>query len=130
VAFQGAVRARGVAPVGHWRRAFLSPDRTMLLAQWSAECEVPRAFFVPAAGGTPHVVSGERDWTKAPNSVALGWSSDGRAKVELLQQACGIGAHRPGVYLIDPSSGRAEFVRGLLRRKGRARMRRGGRLVR
>ena len=36
------------ARVGHWAKAFLSPDGKAFLAQWSAECELPFAFFVRA----------------------------------------------------------------------------------
>jgi hypothetical protein len=35
-------------PAGHWSGGFLSADT--LLAQWTAECEVPFAFFVSARG--------------------------------------------------------------------------------
>jgi hypothetical protein len=90
--------------VGHWRWAAVSPDGSTLLAQWSAECEVPIAFFVSAAGGLPRAVTGERDWTTAPSSVALGWTTDGRAIVFLPAQSCGQ-TFDPGVYLVDPDGG-------------------------
>jgi hypothetical protein len=89
------------AKAGHWATAFLSPNRKTLLAQWSAECEVPLAFFVSARGGVPRVVSGERDWVEAPESVAHGWTGDGRAIVEFLRGACGGTAGRPGLYLVS-----------------------------
>jgi hypothetical protein len=88
------------ARIGHWAKAFLSPDGKTLLAQWSAECEVPLAFFVPVRGGVPTAVTGEDDWADAPTSVADGWTSDGRAIVELPEGPCGNSANRAGVYLI------------------------------
>jgi hypothetical protein len=92
---------------GHWAWAALSPDRTTILAQWSAECEVPIAFVVDATGGSPRPVTGEGNWGKSPDSVALGWTSDGRAIVFLPKgPACGSGTPRPGIYLyIAPGAG-------------------------
>jgi hypothetical protein len=103
---------------GLWRDVFVSPDGKTLLAQWSGECESPNAFFIPARGGTPRDVSGNQNWTRAPESGAVGWAKDGRALIRLFGPACGTGAHRPGLYLIDPDSGRAEFVRKLTPREG------------
>jgi len=114
----GPLQYRSKDAHGFWRYVLASPDKKMLLAQWSGECESPNAFFVPAKGGTPRAVSGERHWWTAPESSAMGWAKDGRAKVRLYAGACGIGAHTPGVYLIDPDSGRAEFVRRLSRAEG------------
>ena len=87
------------AKIGHWAKAFLSPDGKTFLAQWSAECEVPFAFLVPVRGGVPHVVTGEVDWTKAPQSTADGWTEDGRAIVEISRGDCGLPAHRR-IYLV------------------------------
>ena len=92
--------------IGHWAQAWLSPDGTTLLAQWSAECEVPIAFFVDAWSGTMRPVTGEKIWSEAPQSVAIGWAADGRARVRLPDGACGSSAAEPGVYLIDPESKR------------------------
>lgn len=87
--------------VGHWAWAALSPDGSMLLAQWSAECEIPIAFFVPAEGGEPRVVTGEDDWATSPTSVALGWTTDGRAIVLFPSESpCGTGG-KAGLYLIS-----------------------------
>ena len=98
--------------VGHWDWAALSPDGTMLLAQWSAECEVPVAFFVPAEGGDPRVVSGETDWAQSPNSIALGWTTDGRAIVLFPDTApCGT-AGDAGLYLVSPD-GTHTRIRGV-----------------
>jgi hypothetical protein len=87
------------AKVGHWAKGYLSPDGKTLLAQWSAECEIPTAFFVPVRGGVPLAVTGERKWADAPPSVADGWTEDGRAIVEIWRGDCGLPSHR-GIYLI------------------------------
>jgi hypothetical protein len=92
-------------PHGHWAAAWLSPDGEMLLAQWSAECEIPIAFFVEAHTGEMRPVTGEANWADAPESIALGWNADGRARVRLTKGYCGGAKHPPGVYLIDPSTG-------------------------
>jgi hypothetical protein len=86
--------------VGHWEWASLSPDGSTFLAQWSAECEIPIAFLVPAEGGKPRVVTGEGDWATSPSSVALGWTTDGRAIVLFPESnPCGtVGS--PGLYLV------------------------------
>jgi hypothetical protein len=89
------------APAGHWAAGFLSHDGRTLLLQWIAECEVPVAFFVPARGGTPRVVTGERDWANAPASVAHGWTWRGnKAIVEVLPGCSERGASK--VRLIAP----------------------------
>jgi hypothetical protein len=108
--------------VGHWESLALSPDRETILALWSAECEVPTAYFVAVAGGNVRPVTGERDLSKSPESSPIGWAKDGRARVRLLTSACGIGAHRPGVYLIDPETGIATFVRRLRQCRGRMKL--------
>ena len=100
---------------GHWRQLFLSPDGETLLAQWSGECEIPTAFFLSADGSELRTVTGQ-SYGEAPESMALGWSRDGRAEVELWEGLCGKAADRPGVYLIDPATGSATFVRPLKRR--------------
>jgi hypothetical protein len=82
--------------VGHWATAYVSPDRKTLLAQWSAECETPQAFFVAAAGGVPRALGGRSD-----ESIAHGWTSDGRAIVEFPHGVCGGTVRRPGVYLVS-----------------------------
>jgi hypothetical protein len=89
------------AKIGHWARAYLSPDGKTFLAEWSAECEIPVSFFIPAVGGRARAVTGEDDWVDAPVSSADGWTSDGRAIVELPHGACGTAAAKPGVYLIS-----------------------------
>jgi hypothetical protein len=95
---------------GHWRDVWPSPDGTMLLAQWSGECEIPTAFFITLDDGSMRVVTHDRDWTRAPESEALGWTPAGLALVRLERGLCGAGASRPGVYAIDPAGG-STFLR-------------------
>jgi hypothetical protein len=95
---------------GHWRDVWPSPDGTMLLAQWSGECETPTAFLITLDDGSMRVVTHHRDWTRAPESEALGWRRDGVALVRLERGLCGTGASRPGVYAIDPAGG-STFLR-------------------
>ena len=87
------------AKVGHWAKAYLSPDGKTLLAEWSSECEVPYAFRVPVSGGTLRVITGEDDWAKARPSVADGWTDDGRAIVEVWRNDCGARGARD-MYLV------------------------------
>jgi hypothetical protein len=104
--------------VGHWASIALSPDGETVLARWSGECETSTAFFVSVEGGKLRPVTGERDLSRAPESSPIGWANDGRARVRLFGPGCAVGADRPGVYLIDPDTGRAEFVRKLTARDG------------
>jgi hypothetical protein len=96
-------------PRGRWRSLHVSPDGRTLLATWSGECEVPTAYFLSAQGGQARPVADKIE------SVGLGWSHTGEARVELLAGACGHGAKKPGVYLIDPGSGSRKFVEGPLK---------------
>jgi hypothetical protein len=96
-----AVKDPPGATGGSWYWAALSPDGRTFLATWSGECEIPIAFTFPVDGGTPRAVTGEQDWTKAPESQALGWTTDGKPIVGLLRGACGIGADEPGIYVFD-----------------------------
>jgi hypothetical protein len=82
--------------VGHWVWARLSPDGRTILAQWSAECEVPVAYLISAEGGRP------REAVRAYASHAIRWTRAGRAVVEVVESACGTTAPRPGFYLVDP----------------------------
>jgi hypothetical protein len=83
---------------GHWAGAYPSPDGKVLLAQRSAECEVPIAFFVRGRAGVPKPVLG-KSLRDAPVSVADG--QDGRAIVEFPAAACGSGVHKPGIYFVS-----------------------------
>jgi hypothetical protein len=101
----GEVIAGPVERTGYWRKLFLSPDGKTLLAEWSGECELPTAFFVPAAGGLPRTVTVGS--TSSRSSEALGWDGP-RARVLLPRGAAGSG--RSGVYLVDPRSLHATLV--------------------
>jgi hypothetical protein len=102
------------AKIGHWAKAFLSPDLKTFLAEWSAECEVPLSFFVPARGGVPQPVAGGKKLSDVPVSSADGWTADGRAIVEFPNAACGTSIRRPGVYFIS-LTGRRQLVAPLPR---------------
>ena len=90
--------------VGHWDWAAGSPDGKTILALWRFECEVPAAFLIRATGGRPRSIFGDAE------SVALGWTTDGRAIVFLPSQpACG-SEGRPGTYLVSPDGRQRTFV--------------------
>jgi hypothetical protein len=86
---------------GFWAYALVSPDGSALLGQWSGECETPTAWFLSPDGANPVVIFGGPSLADAPNSRALGWTSDGIALAHLMQGACGGGAS-PGVYAARP----------------------------
>jgi hypothetical protein len=87
-------------PLGGWDWGAGSPDGKTILAQWTGNCDVPHAFVIQAAGGRPRVVTGEAP-NVAPESTALGWTTDGRALVFVPRApGCGIG-DGPGLYLIS-----------------------------
>jgi hypothetical protein len=89
---------------GHWESARLSPDGRTLLLQWSAECEIPVAYFATANGRRlrPVVPGG-------PDSRALGWSADGRAVVLLPLTSCAGGPDK-GIFLVNPGTGRKQLL--------------------
>jgi hypothetical protein len=96
-----------VFEIGHWRYALPSPDGEWILAQWSAECEVPIAYLVNATTGERHHVgSGDTD-----QSSATGWAPDGRAVVGLGAGECGSSQDEPGTYLLDPDTMDLERIR-------------------
>jgi hypothetical protein len=97
------VRVERPGEIGHWSWAAASPDHRTLLAQWSAECEIPVTYFVSAAGGRPRKALPEA------SSVARGWTTDGRAIVYVRKEpGCGNGP-RPGTMLVEPG-GRARHL--------------------
>jgi DNA primase len=91
----GACRREGRA-LG---RAFASPRDETLLAQWSAECEVPIAFFVQGRDWRPRPVRGTMSPRRAM-SIATAGRRTGAAIVEFPAAACGNGIHKPGIYLV------------------------------
>lgn len=84
--------------IGHWRSLHVSPDGRTLLATWSAECEIPVAYLLSVEGGKLRPVAGKLE------SVGLGWSRDGQARVKLPGAGCGHRTSKPGIYLVDPET--------------------------
>jgi hypothetical protein len=106
---QGAVpawleRVKPLRGVGHWRHAVLSPDGNTLLAQWSGECEIPIAYFIPLDTRKLRPI-----FPIPHETTAVAWNDDGRAGVFVNGAACGGGDVRPGLYLVSLDGGR-EFV--------------------
>jgi hypothetical protein len=97
------VLADKVGLVGHWRWALPSPDGRWVLAQWSAECESPQAYLIPADGSLPRLLVDE--------STGVGWSPDGKAILRLRGGSCGEGSEQPGTYVVDPASGERTILR-------------------
>lgn len=94
---------------GFWAYALPSPDGTKLLEQWSGECEVPTAFLAAADGSGPMAVTGAWGLQHAGMSIGLGWTTNGRAVVNLFDGACGAAMGPPGIYLVD-APGEATLV--------------------
>jgi hypothetical protein len=67
-----------------------SPSGDAVLAQWSAECEVPVAYLI-AVG---------RMRAYAPDSVALGWLPNGEAVIHFPNGPCGGSTHVRGIYAV------------------------------
>jgi hypothetical protein len=85
---------------GCWAFALPSPDGSMLLTEWSGECESQTAFFAQADGSHPVPVTGERGLADAPSSSVIGWTADGDALVFLGPGGpCGSGDARRGLPL-------------------------------
>lgn len=94
---------------GFWAYALPSPDGSSLLARWSGECEVPNTFFVDR--GSAVTVDGQRRMSRAAESIALGWTLDGRAIAMLRGGSCSSGFDRPGVYIFRaPGNGELLFA--------------------
>jgi PASTA domain len=94
-------------PAGRWRYA-IETVPAAVLAQWSGECEVPVAYWIE--GGDTEIVTGGVDPSTAPSSVALGWSQDGEAIVQVSQGACGGTTDEPGIYRFSaPGGGRLVY---------------------
>jgi hypothetical protein len=93
---------------GRWVNALPSPDGRTLLAQWTAECEIPIAYFVPVDTGKPRPVARAHRGGFV-ETVAVGWNDDGRAGVFFFGGICGAGDAKPGLYLVS-LDGEREFV--------------------
>jgi hypothetical protein len=89
--------ARAPGKVGHWERAAFAPRSSAFFAQWSAECEVPVAFFISGGVMRPF---GASTMANAPSSSALGWLPNGSAVAHFPAGPCGKSQGAPGVYLV------------------------------
>jgi hypothetical protein len=97
------------ADVGFWAFALPSRDGSMLLAEWSGECESQTAFLARGDGTDPVPVTGEAGLAGAPASSVLGWYEDG-ALVALGTSECGGAGPVAGVYLFPgPGAGTLLF---------------------
>jgi hypothetical protein len=85
-----------------WRWMDLEPNGNVLLAQWfghlGSECQTPIAYFVPVEEGAAAPVTGPEAPGRIPASVALGWTRNGRAIVELEEGYCGTPSVGSGVW--------------------------------
>jgi hypothetical protein len=93
------VLARAPGKVGHWVWASRSPRGKEVLAQWSAECEVPVAYLI--AGGKLRAYGSE--------AVALGWLPSGAALIHFPNGPCAGTSHARGIYAV-PSAGTARLM--------------------
>jgi hypothetical protein len=85
--------ARAPGPIGHWVWAGFAPGGRAILAQWSAECEVPVAYLVAGWRMRPY----------GAESVALGWLPSGAAVIHFPNGPCA-GSDRPrGIYAVPRS---------------------------
>jgi hypothetical protein len=90
----------GPAGGGHWVWAEFAPRGNGVLAQWSAECEVPVAYLI--ADGKLR--------SYAPESVALGWLPGGAALIHFPNGPCGGGSMHPrGIYAV-PRVGKPRLI--------------------
>ena len=90
--FAGAARS-----VGWWRRVIAAPSRTVLLGQWSGECETQTTYIVERGRARPIFAQSE--------SYAVGWSTEGQARVRVPMEARDPrGDVRAGIYLVDPQT--------------------------
>src|SRR2546430_8049716 len=103
------VRPHDVPVSGWWRRAIPSPDRTMLLGQWSGDCEIQTTYLI-------HLGKRPRSIFSQAESFAVGWSKDGRARVHVTDEAKDPrGDVRPGIYRIHPRTLAHTLERSLAR---------------
>lgn len=83
---------------GHWVGAAMSPDASVLLAQYSGECEAPSAWFVPTSGGATAAVA--RDATI--DAVGFAWLSNRAVLAQLGPDVCGKSPPEgAGVYRVE-----------------------------
>jgi hypothetical protein len=78
--------------IGHWVWAERSPSGDAILAQWSAECEVPVAYRIRNGMLTAY---------GSPESVALGWLPSGDALIHYPNGPCAGDSQRGrGIYAV------------------------------
>jgi hypothetical protein len=94
----GWTKVAGAArSVGWWRRVIAAPSRTVLLGQWSGECETQTTYIVERGRARPIFAQSE--------SYAVGWSTEGQARVRVPMEARDPrGDVRAGIYLVDPQT--------------------------
>jgi hypothetical protein len=93
-------RAPRGSPVGHWVWAAFAPRGGAILAQWSAECEVPVAYLVTNGSLLPY----------GRESVALGWLPSGEALIHFPNGPCGGDSpHARGIYAV-PRTGKLRLL--------------------
>jgi hypothetical protein len=90
---RGLVVAHAPSKIGHWVWAERAPSGDAVLAQWSAECEVPVAYLI--ARGSLRAYALE--------SVALGWLPAGEALIHFPNGPCGGTIHVRGIYAVARS---------------------------
>jgi hypothetical protein len=73
---------------------------------------VPYAFFVPARGGTPRLVTGER-MENAPASIAHGWTISGEAIIEVIPNCSEATPHAQSELWLISLDGEQRRVRAL-----------------
>lgn len=88
--------------IGHWVWAELRPKGDAVLAQWSAECEVPVAYLI--VRGVLH--------SYGSGTVALGWLANGGALVHFpMGGGCGPTVRVPGIYAVSLNGRRRLLLR-------------------
>jgi len=99
---------KGLGVVGRWWYGFESGGEATL-AQWLGECEIATAYWA-TSGGELEIITGGNDLSRAPQSLALGWSTSGEAVVLLQESGCGLSSDTPGIYLFSsPGEGKLLF---------------------
>jgi hypothetical protein len=91
--------ARAPGRIGHWVWAEHSPRGDAVLAQWSAECEVPVAYLIANGRLRPY----------GKQSVALGWLPSGDALIHFPGSPCGASILSLGIYAV-PRSGKPRLM--------------------
>jgi hypothetical protein len=97
---KAGILAHAPGEIGHWVWAQRSPSGDAILAQWSAECEVPVAYRIRY--GVARAYGRE--------SVALGWLPGGEALIHFPNGPCAGDSHPVrGIYAV-PRSGKPRLI--------------------